>query len=66
MTILKLYVSIVLKEPLGVSYRGRVPVVITEYSSWNVVVTMNLDGMKQLFAFVKVSSRSRSVRRTFG
>jgi len=52
MTILKLYVSVVLKEPLGVSYRRRVPVLIAEYSSWNVVVTVSLDGVKQPFAFV--------------
>ena len=63
----RLYVSVLLKEPLGVSYRGRVSVLIAECSSWNVVVTMSLDGVKQPFAFVlTVSSRSRSVRRTFG
>jgi hypothetical protein len=67
MTILRLYVSIFLKEPLDVSYRGRVSVLIAEYSCWNVVVTLSLDGVKQPFAFVlTVSSRSRSVRRTFG
>ena len=66
MTILRLYVRILL-EPLGVSYRGRVSVLVAEYSSWNVVVTMSLDGVKEPFAFVlTVNSRSRSVRRTFG
>jgi hypothetical protein len=51
MTILRFYVSLLLKDPLGFSYRGRVSVLDAEYSSWNVVRTMSLDEVKQPFAF---------------
>ena len=44
MTILIFYVSVLLKEPLGFSYRGRVSVPSAECSSWDVVVTIRSEG----------------------